>query len=68
VIELSRRTFVPLLLEGIGNRLMISDDDEVTRFQHVLLMLHGLVDTQQLPILSAVFLLSWVELLGEECQ
>jgi hypothetical protein len=31
-------------------------------------MLHGLVNSQQLPIVGAVFLLCRVELLGEECQ
>jgi hypothetical protein len=45
---------------------MVSEDDEVTRFQHVAEMLHGLVDSQQLPIVGAVFLLYRVEL-GEEC-
>jgi hypothetical protein len=30
---------------------MVSEDDEVTRFQHVAEMLHGLVDSQQLPAL-----------------
>jgi hypothetical protein len=31
-------------------------------------MLHGLVDSQYLPIVGAAFLLCRVELLGEECQ
>jgi hypothetical protein len=47
---------------------MVSEDDEMTRFQHVVELLHGLVDSQLLPIVSAVFLLCRVELLGEECQ
>jgi hypothetical protein len=47
---------------------MVSEDDEVTRFQHVAEMLHGLIDSQQLPIVGAVFLLCRVEFLGEECQ
>jgi hypothetical protein len=47
---------------------MVSENDEVTRFQHVAEMLHGLVDSQLLSILGAVFLLCRVELLGEECQ
>jgi hypothetical protein len=29
-------------------------------------ILHGLVDSQQLSIVVAVFLLGWVQLLGEE--
>jgi hypothetical protein len=64
VIELPRLAFVPLLLEGVGNRLMVSEDHEVTRFQHVAKMLHG----QKLPIVGAVCFLCRVELLGEECQ
>jgi hypothetical protein len=36
---------------------MVSEDDEVTRFQHVAEMLHGLVNSQKLPIVGVVFLL-----------
>jgi hypothetical protein len=42
------------------------EDDEVARFQHVAEMLYGLVDGQQLAVVSAVFLLGRVEFLGEE--
>jgi hypothetical protein len=67
--ELPRWAFVPFLLEGVGDGLMVSEDeDEVARFQHVAEMLHGLVDSEQLPILGAAFLLCQVELLGEECE
>jgi hypothetical protein len=66
--ELPRRALVPFLLEGVGDGLMVSEDDEVAHFQHVAVMLHGLVDSQQLSIAGAVFLLCWVELLGEECE
>jgi hypothetical protein len=38
---------------------------EVARFQHVAEMIHCLVDSQQLSIANAVFLLGRVKLLGE---
>jgi hypothetical protein len=66
VVELQRREFVRLLLEGVGDGLMVSEDGEVARFQHVTEMLHGLVDSQQLSIVGALFLLGWVQLPGEE--
>jgi hypothetical protein len=34
---------------------MVSEDDEVTRLQHVAEMLYGLVGSQQLPTVSAFF-------------
>jgi hypothetical protein len=36
------------------------------RFQHMAEMLHGLVDSQQFSIVCAVFLLSCIQLPGEE--
>jgi hypothetical protein len=36
------------LLEGVGNGLVVSEDGEVARFQHIAEMLYGLVDGQQL--------------------
>jgi hypothetical protein len=45
---------------------MISEDDEVERFQRVAEMLHSPVDSQQLSIVGTVFLLGGVELLGKE--
>jgi hypothetical protein len=44
---------------------MICEDGEVESFQHVAEMLDGHVDSQQLSIVCTVFLLRWVELLGE---
>jgi hypothetical protein len=38
MVKLTRRTFVPLLLEGVGGRLVVREDDEVAE------MLHGFVD------------------------
>jgi hypothetical protein len=45
---------------------MVSEDGEVARLQHVAEVLHGLVDSLQLSIGGAVFLLGRVELLAEE--
>jgi hypothetical protein len=45
---------------------MVREYGEVTSFQHVSEMLHGLVYSQQFAIVGAVFLLCWIELLGEE--
>jgi hypothetical protein len=45
---------------------VVGENDEVAGFQHVSEMLHGLVDGQQLPVVGAVFLLSWAEFPGEE--
>jgi hypothetical protein len=45
---------------------VIGEYDEVTRFQHVAEMLHGLVYSQQFAIVRAVLLLGWVQLPGEE--
>jgi hypothetical protein len=65
-LELPRRAFVPLLLEGVRDTLVVGKNDEMTRFQHVAEMLHGLVDCQKLSVIRAVFLLSRAEFPGEE--
>jgi hypothetical protein len=49
MVNLPGRAFVPLLLEGVSAGIMVRED-EVARFQHVAEMLHGLIDSQQLPI------------------
>jgi hypothetical protein len=56
------------VLEGQDKGLMMREDDIVGNFQHVAEMLDGLVDSQQLSIVCAVFLLSCVHLFGEECE
>jgi hypothetical protein len=58
--------FVPFLLEGVSERLMVREDCEVARFQHMEEMFHGLVDSQQFAIECAVFLLGCVLLPGQE--
>jgi hypothetical protein len=55
-----------LCWKGVGDGLMVSEDGEVARFQHVAEMIHGPVDCQQLSIIGAVFLLGRVELLVEK--
>jgi hypothetical protein len=40
-------SIVPCLLEGIGEWFVVCEDAEVTSFQHVAEMLHGLIDDQQ---------------------
>jgi hypothetical protein len=57
VVQLLWRAFIPLLLEGVGDGLMVREDGEVELFQHVMEMLYGLIDSQQFVIVGAVFLL-----------
>jgi hypothetical protein len=61
-------SFVPLLLEGVGDGLVVGVDDEAARFQHMTEMFYGLVYGQQLEVVSAVFLLDRVEFLEEESE
>ena len=44
MVELARRTLVPLLVEGEGEWLMVCEDGEVPGLQHVAGVLHGLID------------------------
>ena len=66
VVKLPWRTFVFLLLEGEGSWLMVHQDGEMMSFQHVAEVSHSLIDRQELPVISAVFLLRRTELSGEE--
>jgi hypothetical protein len=52
-------------MKGKGKELMVREDSEVASFQHVVEMHDCLVDSEQLSIVCAVFLLRWVELLGK---
>jgi hypothetical protein len=60
MVELARCTFIPLLLEGICDWLVVGEDGEVTRFQHVAEVFYGFVDYQKLSVVGAVFLLGSV--------
>jgi hypothetical protein len=68
VVELLRWASVLFLLEGVGDGFMVSEDDELARFQHVAEMLLALVDSQQPSIVGALFPLGRVQLLGDECK
>jgi hypothetical protein len=45
MIELPQLAFVPLLMEGVGDGLVVGED-KVEGFQHMAEMLYGLVDGQ----------------------
>jgi hypothetical protein len=45
---------------------VVCEDAEVARFQHVAEMLCGLIDDQQLAVVSIVFFLGGVEVFGTE--
>jgi hypothetical protein len=47
---------------------VVGEDNEVMCFQHVVEMLYGLVDGQQLTVVCSVFLLGRVEFLGKESE
>ena len=53
-------------MEGEGERLVVRQDGEMPGLQHVTEVPHGLIDRQELPVVGAVFLLCWTQLLGEE--
>jgi hypothetical protein len=46
VIELPWLAFVLLLLEGVGDGLVVGEDDEVSRFQHMVEMLYSFINGQ----------------------
>jgi hypothetical protein len=46
MVKLPWLAFVPLLLEGIRDGLVVGEDDEVTCFQHMAEILYGFVDGQ----------------------
>jgi hypothetical protein len=66
MFELPWGAFVPLLLEGVGDGLVVGEDGEVASFQQMAEILYGLVDGKQLAIVGAVFLLGRNEFLREE--
>jgi hypothetical protein len=47
VVELPRGAVIPFLLEGIGERFMVREYGEMTCFQHVTEVAHGLLDSQE---------------------
>jgi hypothetical protein len=61
MVELPWGAFVPILLEGVGDGLVVGEDGEVASFQHMAEMLYGLADGKQLAIVGAVLLLGRTE-------
>ena len=57
VVELSRLTLFPLLVECVYEGFVVREDYEVPSFQQVAKVFHGLVDRQQLPVVGAILLL-----------
>jgi hypothetical protein len=53
-------------MEGEGKGFVFREDGEVAGLQHVTEVSHGLVNCQELPVVSAVFLLSSAEFPGKE--
>jgi hypothetical protein len=56
VIVLLWRGFGPFMLEGVCDGLVVGEDDEVARFQHMAEMLYGLVDGQLLTVVAVLSL------------
>ena len=57
VVELPWRALVPLLVEGVYEGFVVREDYEVSGFQHLVEVFHGLVDRQQLPVVGVILLL-----------
>ena len=53
-------------MEGEGERFVVRQDGEVSSLQHVTEVPHGLIDHQELPVVTTVFLLCGPQLPGEE--
>lgn len=68
MIKLPRRSSVFILVECVGDGLVVSENDELSGFQHMMEMSHGFVDYHQFSVISAVFVLHWAELHGEESE
>jgi hypothetical protein len=67
MVKLPWAALVASLAEGVGQRLVVGEDHEVPRFQHMTEMLDILVDSQQLSIVGAICLLRCTHFLREEC-
>jgi hypothetical protein len=68
MVELPKGLFVPHLLEGIGDGLVVGEVSGMARVQRMAEMLYGFVDGQELAIVGAVLLLGRIEFFREgEC-
>jgi hypothetical protein len=54
-----------LCWKALGNGLVVGEDGEVARFQHMAEMLYVFVDGKQLAIVSALLLLGRIEFFRE---
>ena len=66
--ELSWRAFISALLESINERLVICKYDKEPAFDHMAEKCDGLIHCQELSVVRAVLLLSWVDQMGVERQ
>ena len=55
-------------MESINERLVICKYDEGRAFEHMSEVFDGLIHCQELSVVRAVLLLSWVDLMGVERQ
>jgi hypothetical protein len=56
------------MLEGVRDGLVVGEDVEVARLQHMAEMLYAIVDGQQLAIVGPVILLGRVEVLEKKAS
>jgi hypothetical protein len=68
MFELPWSAFVPFLLEGVGDGIVVGEDGEMARFHHMAEMLYGFVDGQQLANVGAVLLLCRIEFFLEKAS
>ena len=54
------------MVEGEGERFVVCQDGEMPGLQHVTEVPHGLIDRQELPVVSTVLMLCRAQLPGEE--
>jgi len=65
MVKLPWAALVASMAEGVGQRLVVGEDHEVPCFQHMTEMLNSLVDSQQLSVIGAIFLLRCTQFLRE---
>ena len=66
--ELPWRKFISALLDSINVRLVICKYGEGPAFDHMAEVFDGLIRCQELSVVRAVLLLSWIVLMGVKRQ
>jgi hypothetical protein len=66
MVELPWAALVAPLSQGVGQRLVVGEDHEVQCFQHMIEMPDSFVDSEQLSVVGALFLLRRTHFLREE--